>query len=200
MTGKRHGPEANERNRQAHLGKKHSPETIERLRQTSTGRKQSPETIEKLSQRMMGNQYWAGRTHSPESREKLRQANLGKNVSGTTREKLRQARLRQRFPQKMTTLERALFSEFKKRRLRFEMHKTMFGRFQPDFVFENVRLIVQADGDYWHRQSKVNAERDERFNAKALAAEWTVWRFAESEIRQNPRACGKAVARFIHSH
>ncbi len=116
-------------------------------------------------------------------------------------EKVRQARLRQYFPQKATKIEQALEAEFQKRRLKFEMHKSMFGRFQPDFVFENVRLVVQADGDYWHsHQVPRSLARDARFNAAALSEGWTVWRFSENEILGNPAACGRAVATFIRSH
>ncbi len=100
----------------------------------------------------------------------------------------------------MTDIERILHGQFKKRRLRFEMHKTMFGRFQPDFVFEDTKLIVQADGDYWHRVYPGNKEKDTRFNDAAALEYWTVWRFAESEIKQHPEACGRAVARFVRSH
>ena len=97
----------------------------------------------------------------------------------------------------MTSIEQVLYTEFKRRRLSFEMHKSMFGRFQPDFVFEDVRLIVEADGDYWHRQ----LGRDHQPLADAAsAAGWTVWRFAETEIRMHPNACGRAVAKFVRSH
>ncbi len=99
----------------------------------------------------------------------------------------------------MTSIEQALGNEFKKRRLKFEMHKSMFGRFQPDFVFGDVRLIVQADGYYWHKLARKRSD-DARFNQLAHKAGWTVWRFAESEIKQYPKACGRAVARFVRSH
>ena len=114
------------------------------------------------------------------------------------RQKKREQRLQHCLPTKMTSIECALYDQFKKRRLKFEMHKTMFGRFQPDFVFKDIHLIVQADGDYWHRILK--PERDVRFNEMATKEGWTVWRFAESEILQHPVACGRAVARFVRSH
>ena len=138
--------------------------------------------------------------HSQATREKMRHAARGHVVTLQVRQKLREARLRQRFPAKMTSIEVSLRHEFKKRRLKFEMHKTMFGQWQPDFVFEDVRLIVQADGDYWHRIKAGAKEKDARFNDIAHAQDWTVWRFAESEIHQHPEACGRAVARFVRSH
>lgn len=182
---RRHAADVRERQRQAALGNtrfkghKHSAEAIKRIRQAAKAKRRPP---------------------SQKTREQLRRANKGKKLSLKTREKIRQARLKQHFPQRMTSIEGALYREFKKRRLKFEMHKTMFGRWQPDFVFEDVKLIVQADGDYWHRQRPGALERDARFNEAARAADWTVWRFAETEIEMHPEACARAVARFVRSH
>jgi very-short-patch-repair endonuclease len=170
------------------LGYKESLEHRDKIRQArlskphpNRGHQDSPETREKKRQRMLGNKQWLGHKHSPEAREKMRQS-----------------RLRQVFPKKMTSIERLLHDEFKKRRLHFEMHKTMFGRFQPDFVFESARLIVQADGDYWHNRPEVKT-RDAAFN-QAAAEGWSVWRFGEREIKMHAPACARAVAKFIRSH
>jgi very-short-patch-repair endonuclease len=105
-------------------------------------------------------------------------------------------RMSQQFPQKLTRIERTLANEFTRRGLRFEMHRTMFGRHQPDFVFEDARLIVQADGVYWHTRPATMA-RDAAFNALAEANGWTVCRFTDQEIKANWRACGKTVAQII---
>jgi len=180
--GHRHSAETIERNRQAHLGRRLSPETRERQRQANLGRKFSPEAREKMRRAKVGNKYSLGRRLSPESIEKLRQA-----------------RLRQSFPTKMTAIERLLRDEFRKRRLKFEMHKTMFGRFQPDFVFESARLVVQADGDYWHTLPG-RIEADHAFNKAATSEGWNVWRFGEREIRMHAPVCARAVARFVRDH
>lgn len=184
-------------------GRTHSPETIRRLKELANrpeererrrnrqlGRKHSPETIEKIRRA----------ANTPEAKERARKAGLSVEWTPERRARHRLMRLQQTFPQKMTQIEQSLYRQFKKRRLKFEMHKTMFGRFQPDFVFEGVHLIVQADGDYWHRLNGANSERDARFNDVAHKNGWTVWRFAESEITMHPEACGKAVARFVRSH
>ena len=207
--GLKHTAQAKERIRQARLRRKardgylNSPETREKIRQAKLGKKASPETRAKMSRIALerGTAWWMGRKLSPEHREKIRQSLLGGKMPPRTvesRERYRQSRLRQTFPSKMTSLERSLLEQFRKRRLKFEMHRTMFKRFQPDFVFEDARLIVQADGDYWHRQLK--PKRDARFNDAAHAGGWTVWRFAESEIQMHPEVCGKAVARFVRAH
>ena len=181
------------------LGFKHSPETRERHRQSALRRWQNPEDRERARQAAIGNKHALGRRQSPETKEKIRQAQLGHRVSPEAREKMRMSRLRQTFPTKMTAIEQLLRAEFKKRRLHFEMHKTMFGRWQPDFVFESARLIVQADGDYWHSRPDKKAG-DSAFDQAAHADGWSVWRFGEREIKMHPAACARAVARFIRDH
>jgi len=202
--------EIREKNRQASLGKKyflghkHSPEAREKMRQTLAASKhvpyeRTPEHRERMRQLKVGNKYWLGRKHTLETKEKMREAALGRTRSPETREKVRRARLRRHFPTKMTSIECLLHDEFKRRRLKFEMHKTMFGRFQPDFVFEQARLIVQADGDYWHSLSK-HVASDATFNKLAHAEGWSVWRFGEREIHMHAAACARAVARFVRDH
>lgn len=107
--------------------------------------------------------------------------------------------MKQRFPAEMTAIERILCDGFRKRRLTFEMHRPAFGRFQPDFTFEAVKLFVCADGDYWHSIASAMV-RDYAFNARAISDGWTIIRFSEAVIRAQPEACIQAVAKFIRSH
>ena len=192
--------EHKEKIRQTLLGHSVLPETREKLRQANLGRRVSLGAREKLRQAAI--KQWAsseGRAKlcrvrcSLEGQEKARQVALdqfarlgppfaGHKHSAVTCEKIRQARLRQTFPKKMTVIECLLHDEFAMRGLEFEMHKTMFGRFQPDFVFEQAKLIVQADGDYWHARPKVR-ERDAVFNQLARQDGWMVWRLGEREIK-----------------
>ena len=193
-----------------------TPETREKLRQATLKQWANPEHREKIRLALIGNKYTLGMKHSSETREKIRQARLGRKASPETREKVRQAalkrcadpdyreglrqrRLRQVFPSKMTSIERLLHTEFKKRRLKFEMHKTMFGRFQPDFVFAQAHLIVQADGDYWHSRPDRRTQ-DVTFDKAATAEGWSVWRFGEQEIKMHAHICAKAVARFVRCY
>lgn len=174
--GYRYTPEQLENSRQAHLGKRHSSETRERIRLAHLGKSNGP--------------------HRPETIEKMRQAATGRHPSLETREKIRQARLRQILPTRLTGIERALRDEFAQRGLAFEMHKTMFGRFQPDFVFEAARLIVQADGDYWHSRPDKQAA-DALFGVAAREAGWRVLRFAEHQINDDTATCGNLVKELI---
>ena len=104
--------------------------------------------------------------------------------------------MRQKFPTRMTSIEQALHDAFVTAKFLFEMHVTMFGRWQPDFVFSAHRLIVQADGDYWH--SRPSAKKNDRaFNTKASKEGWAVLRFSETRIKSDLSSCVEAVASLI---
>ena len=212
MGQRRHSLATRQKMSRAHMGHQTSTETREKIRQARRGWDPSPETRDRMRQGQLGNKLTPehrrnisnglagktkGRKLTPEHRAKLRDAARRRSRTSAGRERLRKMRLNQE-PQRISSLERILEAEFRKRRLRFEMHVPMFGRFLPDFVFADVNLIVQADGDYWHRQRK--PDQDARFNNKAHAEGWTVWRFAETEIHMHAEACGRAVARFVRSH
>ena len=205
--GRKHTLESREKIRQGNLGKKLSLETRIKIGQSNSRRRLSPETKAKIARTMSCN--WkneefrnkvidgaTGRHLSPEHREKLRLIGLGRPhppTSEETREKNRQSRLRQRFLNRMTSIEILLRDEFNRRNFQFEMHKTMFGRFQPDFVFSDVNLIVQADGEYWH--SLPNRIKDDcEFNAKAKDEGWEVIRFTDSEIKNDLIKCVERVS------
>lgn len=207
--GSHHTPAAREKMRHA----VRLPELRARISRTLTGRVNGPpsdETRERIRQAKLG------RPFSLAHREHLRQAHLGQYVAPETREKLRgprggcvlgcacghhsestrvrlrYARLQQKPPTQMTSIERALAEEFDRRGLAYVMHKPLFGRYRPDFVFEDACLIVQADGDYWHKRGS-QPHRDRRFNETAQDAGWTVLRFWEHQINKDAAACANAV-------
>ncbi len=101
---------------------------------------------------------------------------------------IRAARMKQTFPTKMTKIERLLRDAMRDAGISFEMHRTMFGRWQPDFVMACHMLIVQADGDYWHRLPKAIAN-DAAFGAVAKSEGWIVLRFWESRIHADLSGC-----------
>ena len=136
--------------------------------------------------------------YSDERKKQLDSARTQRTFGPAYREKLRTAAMIRHQPTKLTNIERQLRDAFRKMRLDFVMHATLFNRWQPDFVFEQAKLIVQADGDYWHAKPEVQ-ERDARFNARAMAEGWTIWRFSGTAIETNVRACAKAVAGFVRS-
>lgn len=161
-----------------------SVETLKKL-----CRKKSPGAIENMRK--------AQRKRSPEHARKIAEANRSRWKDPEWRQ--RWAEGRKKMPKRDTDIERILMAEFKKRRLRFEPQYP-YRSFLVDFAFPSVRLMVQADGDYWHRIAKGQKAKDREFNALAEIEGWTVWRFAESEIKMHPEACGRAVAAFVQAH
>lgn len=178
-------PEIREKMRQSQLGHRRlTADGRRRLSKANLGKRMSAEACKKIGRKARSNMLKKWR--DPEYREKM-------SAVG------RQSRLRQKLPRKMTSIECLLRDEFRKRRLKFEMHKTMFERFQPDFVFEQAKLIVQADGDYWHGLPRGRTQ-DAAFNQMATGDGWSVWRFGEREIHMHAPACARAVARFVRDH
>ncbi len=175
------------------LGRKHRPETIEKMRRIMKNRipyERSAETRAKVS--AASKRSWA----NPQYRENM--LRVARNRSPQTREKQRRNRLSQNFSP--SPLETILHEAFTREGLSFEPQKAMFSRFQCDFVFVEAQLIVEADGDYWHRRRYERKDGRDRLYAAAAEEGWAVWRFAESEITTNPAACARSVVNFIRNH
>src|ERR1700761_2931330 len=108
--------------------------------------------------------------------------------TGETREKIRAARMKQHFPSKMTSIEQKLHDAFVDKGWEFEMHQTFYGKWQPDFVFPDKRVVVQADGDYWH-SLPIAKKRDREFNKRAESDGWIVCRYSEHIIHRDLEWC-----------
>jgi DNA mismatch endonuclease Vsr len=142
---------------------------------------------------------------SPEIRRARLICRLGeKNTSKipAVKEKIRRARLHQVFPKEDTepeiifeqTLKAAGINNYRK-------HFAVFDICQPDFVFVNEKVAVFIDGDYWHANPKLyrgktlsttqlkNINRDRAQNQRLEKVGFTVLRFWESDIRENPNLC-----------
>lgn len=92
---------------------------------------------------------------------------------------------------------------------RYRLRPHLLGR--PDIAFARQRVLVFADGCFWHGcpvhyvapktrkaywSSKVmaNIARDKRNDELLSAAGWTVLRLWEHDIEGNPNACARKVA------
>ena len=110
-------------------------------------------------------------------------------------------------------LRRTLFS----RGLRYRLHvKRLVGR--PDIVFCSPRVVVFVDGDFWHGRALIeegvegllkgirsdrrdwwvtklsaNVSRDQRVTRQLINEGWTVLRYWESDILDNPARIADAV-------
>jgi len=107
--------------------------------------------------------------------------------------------------------EKALARCMWKAGLRYRKHlKSMVGK--PDFVFLGPKVVVFCDGDFWHgkgwekrgfnswdeqfeglnnsdfwrKKIARNMQRDEQVTEKLQSEGWTVFRFLESDILEDP--------------
>lgn len=116
-----------------------------------------------------------------------------------------------------TRCERLLAVEMRARGFSFSEHaRALPGR--PDFLFEQERLVVFCDGDFWHgrrwaelrsklaagsngdywvRKIKANRSRDRRHDRVLAKAGWRVLRLWEREILANPGDSAELIARAL---
>jgi very-short-patch-repair endonuclease len=107
--------------------------------------------------------------------------------------KLRAARLKQRLPTRATSIELRLGAAMAALGIRFREQVPMFGRAIPDFVLDEPKVIVQADGIYWHSLPAA-IKKDAAFDATARKAGWEVLRFTDKQINADAAACAAQVA------
>ena len=124
----------------------------------------------------------------------------------------RQKRLHQKFPQKDSKIEKALFSGLEKNGIKFEKHKPITG--QPD-IFIKPNCCIFADGDFWHgwlyqtgrrfdNAKKLNNKffekviRRDSENTETLRKQgYKVLRLWEHEIMEDPEKCLQKIIKII---
>jgi len=105
---------------------------------------------------------------------------------------------------KNTRIERLMFAELKKRRVRFSTHADDVDG-HPDIVIRACRLLVFLDGDFWHGRDydssthnltpfwsakiEQNIRRDRRQRTKLRRQGWHVTRFWGSDILKDTEKC-----------
>lgn len=112
---------------------------------------------------------------------------------------------------KNTSLERAVFSALRKRKIHFQRHyKKAPG--SPDIAFPTKKIAVFIDGDFWHgyrypvwkrtikssfwrNKIEKNRKRDKRNFRKLRAKGWVVIRIWEHDVKND---LIKAVDRICH--
>lgn len=60
--------------------------------------------------------------------------------------------------------------------------QVQFGRFTVDFLIPSKKLIIEADGKYWHSKSDIVKERDERKNKYLNSLGYKLVRLKEDDI------------------
>lgn len=108
-------------------------------------------------------------------------------------------------------LERLIHRELRKIGLRFQRnYKKLEG--SPDIVFLKQKVAVFIDGDFWHgwrlpawegklsefwsTKLRANRRRDQRNFRRLRAADWTVIRLWEHQVRSD---CGRCIGRILRA-
>lgn len=102
-----------------------------------------------------------------------------------------------RVSQKNTPLEKIIQHELRKRKIKFSQHtKTLPG--SPDIVFQNEKIAIFVDGDFWHgwrfpawehklttfwrKKISANRKRDRRNFRKLRSLGWRVIRIWQHQL------------------
>ena len=164
-------PERKRKNSKALKGMKKSKEHCRNLSKAQRKRFTDPE------QRRRTSVATSKGMRRPEITEKLRR-NAIKSIAAQRRN-----------GRKGSSIELLLVAELQRRSITgFERQKPIENIGVPDIVFPSYKVIVEADGNYWHNLPDA-IERDTRQNLAYRELGYTVLRFWGSEIRADPAAC-----------
>ena len=178
-----------------------------------------------MSDKVHGNK---GRIISEETRRKMSEDRkgskhplFGKKHKETSKEKMRKARLHQVIPSKDTKPEKILQKLLKSKGIKFEKHKSIFGR--PDLFIEP-KTCIFVDGDYYHankndykRNGKIELgfrnrpnkilrgkfrakdkwQRDSKVNQTLRKEGYVVLRLWQSELDYKPEKCLQKIIKAI---
>lgn len=169
-----------------------------------------------LSCSMMGNKRRLGTKHSDKTRKKMSLSSLGKKKSLQHRLNMSKARMgvkTGRIPKsafkkgiyteamrkgsllgaktlserKITSIEKKVYEELKRRDLLFETQKLINGRFLVDAYIPSLNLVIEADGDYWHNLDRIK-KKDKAENAYLTKCGFNLVRWREADINTDVKS------------
>lgn len=138
---------------------------------TKVGYKHTEETKQKIKKNHA--KYWAGKKRPDMSkfiseREfvwgdriskalKGKTSNMkGKKMTEESKKKMSTSAIKRIIKRgKPTSIEIKLYDELKRRKIKFEKQYVVNNKFIVDAYIEDLNLIIEADGDYWHTLKRV---------------------------------------------
>ena len=87
-----------------------------------------------------------------------------------------------------TSIEIKMADELSARGIEYIEQHNLGDKFALDFFLPKYGIVIECDGDYWHRLPKAIA-RDKSKNAYVKACGYSIYRFWESEINRDVEAC-----------
>ena len=214
------------------IGKHHTEEAKLKIgafhkgKQWALGKKFSEETKRRMSLAQMGNTkllgFWNGRKHKLETKlkiSKLRKGNpkycgvnhsfYGVHHTEESKEKMSKAALTRDYTFEDTSIEVKLQEALRKRGVKFVTHYKITGR--PDIAIPEKRVVIFADGDYFHANPKLYTqdsiikgkyasdiwEHDAQVTKQLQTEGWCVRRYWESEINANVDAIATGLTKVL---
>jgi very-short-patch-repair endonuclease len=198
-------------------GKKHSEEWKKKMSERMKGHKVLEETRRKISEAHKGkiisekhkrkmSEGRKGMKLSEEHKRNLSKASKGKKLSKEVREHMSRGRKGIIFSEehkrklsewhishpnkkfKDTSIELKVEAELIKRGINYQKQVPLCKTAIVDFYLPEHRIVIQADGDYWHNIAG-RRENDARQDAVLTFNGFNVYRFWEKEINQNISNC-----------
>jgi very-short-patch-repair endonuclease len=179
MQGKHHTEIARKKISLGKIGKHQSPETI--LKRSIALKKSysKPELRNKISKLLKGHDV------SKETRKKISISNKGHSVSEDTIQKIKDARAKQIFPLQDTKIEVKIQNFLQQLGVEYFTHKQMNIQhsYQCDIFIPSMNLVVECDGDYWHKYPTGN-DLDHIRTSELIDKGFNVLRLWENEIKK----------------
>jgi len=169
-----------------------SPEGLKKIGDSNRGKHHSPETIEKRKKSI------TGKKRTEETKQRMRIAK--QNISEETRKKMSES-IKRRFMEhpethpnkilsknqsRMTFIEKITneflqLSGFKKEEYTYQYTvKTKKGCKFVDFAVPSLKLLIECDGEQWHKDKEKDAKRDKEI--LEILPEWRIEHLTGKEI------------------
>lgn len=173
-------------------GKHLSEEAKQKLSKIQKGKKFSEMTKKKMSESHKGKLFTKKHKRNLSKSHKGRIPGMkNKHHSDKSKQKIREARIlymsdgKQKL--KNTSIELIIEQELINRHIPYLKQSPIKGIALVDFLLPN-KIIVQADGDYWHSREK-NKGKDIAQDIVLGFKGYKVYRFTETEINKSARKC-----------
>jgi len=151
------------------------------------GHSVSIETRNKISLSNKNNPLLLGKgtRHKQAAKDKIRLANIGKKHSVKTIDKIKAARKKQILPVKDTSIEVKIQNFLKKLGIEYFTHQYMKIEhgYQCDVLIPSINLVIECDGDYWHKYP-IGNDVDHIRTSELLEKGFKVLRLWECEINE----------------
>ncbi|MGD0021260.1 MAG: DUF559 domain-containing protein [Smithellaceae bacterium] len=96
---------------------------------------------------------------------------------------------------RQTAPETLLYTEMERQRIPFMKQQPIDGLYVADALVPGAKIIVEVDGDYWHRKTDQSIVRRDQKKSKYLESRgYIVFRFTESELKEDIANCVEKIS------